>query len=254
MKRAKSNKGNKMWDRLSWKPVDTSDASFGEFDQSMFFGLEEIDGNSFILKKSENMFTVEPITDAIAESKSNKNKRKLNPSSDINDSHELTNVNLLATENTVEKIKTKKSKKRKTKIQRLQLRKLKPIEDAFVQKIPNQNEQQQQQSLEEIETFATNETKLQNKTQQQEEEYEQWGNVKLNKLIVDALSKLSFFTPTPIQAMAIPMTLQANCDVVGAAETGSGKTMVFYLLYYLVLDSLQNIIIATKYIFKKEYK
>ena len=64
-----------------------------------------------------------------------------------------------------------------------------------------------------------------------------WGPVKLSGLLVQALLRLNFHTPTPIQAAAIPLTLNAKgkCDVVGAAETGSGKTLAFCLP---VLDTL----------------
>jgi ATP-dependent RNA helicase RhlE len=42
------------------------------------------------------------------------------------------------------------------------------------------------------------------------------------------LSRLGFTTPTPIQAQAIP-AVQAGRDVVGTAQTGTGKTAAFLL-------------------------
>ncbi|MGV1755873.1 DEAD/DEAH box helicase [Rhizobium sp. A22-96] len=50
----------------------------------------------------------------------------------------------------------------------------------------------------------------------------------LSKQIVDTLSQNNFSTPTPIQAQAIPLVLQGR-DLVGLAQTGTGKTAAFGL-------------------------
>ncbi|MBI3684841.1 DEAD/DEAH box helicase [Candidatus Azambacteria bacterium] len=44
--------------------------------------------------------------------------------------------------------------------------------------------------------------------------------------ILEILEKLRFKTPTPIQAQAIPSAIQGK-DVVGIAQTGTGKTLAF---------------------------
>lgn len=41
-----------------------------------------------------------------------------------------------------------------------------------------------------------------------------------------SLSNMSYVTPTPIQAQAIPLALQ-GCDILGSAQTGTGKTAAF---------------------------
>ncbi len=46
------------------------------------------------------------------------------------------------------------------------------------------------------------------------------------KAILDSLAALRFQTPTPIQAKAIPVAL-AGRDLIGSAQTGSGKTAAF---------------------------
>lgn len=46
--------------------------------------------------------------------------------------------------------------------------------------------------------------------------------------LCDACENLKFKNPTPIQAQAIPLALQGR-DVIGLAETGSGKTAAFVL-------------------------
>ena len=48
------------------------------------------------------------------------------------------------------------------------------------------------------------------------------------KPLVDACTALGWTTPTAIQKQAIPLALQ-NKDLVGLAETGSGKTAAFAL-------------------------
>ncbi|HIP48722.1 MAG TPA: DEAD/DEAH box helicase [Lutibacter sp.] len=51
----------------------------------------------------------------------------------------------------------------------------------------------------------------------------------LNKALVDAVSDLGFETPTPIQAETIPLLLDSNKDILGLAQTGTGKTAAFGL-------------------------
>ncbi|KAF8088004.1 hypothetical protein N665_0557s0005 [Sinapis alba] len=55
--------------------------------------------------------------------------------------------------------------------------------------------------------------------------------------ILDAIAKLGFTEPTPIQAQGWPMALKGR-DLIGIAETGSGKTLA-YLLPALVHVSAQ---------------
>ena len=50
----------------------------------------------------------------------------------------------------------------------------------------------------------------------------------LSPLLLEAVEKLGFERPSPIQALAIPVAI-AGKDVVGLSETGSGKTAAFAL-------------------------
>jgi ATP-dependent RNA helicase DDX27 len=50
----------------------------------------------------------------------------------------------------------------------------------------------------------------------------------LSRPILKALTSLGFHTPTPIQAVTIPVGLMGK-DVVGSAVTGSGKTAAFII-------------------------
>ncbi len=50
----------------------------------------------------------------------------------------------------------------------------------------------------------------------------------LSNDLTKILEKLKFITPTPIQKKAIPVVLQGK-DVIGIAQTGTGKTLAFFL-------------------------
>ena len=55
-----------------------------------------------------------------------------------------------------------------------------------------------------------------------------FASLGLSPALVHAASQLGFSAPTPIQAEAIPAILQ-GLDLLGAAQTGSGKTAAFAL-------------------------
>ena len=50
----------------------------------------------------------------------------------------------------------------------------------------------------------------------------------LDEMLMEALTREGLTTPTPIQSMAIPVLLQGR-DLVGLAQTGTGKTAAFLL-------------------------
>lgn len=68
----------------------------------------------------------------------------------------------------------------------------------------------------------------QNTTVSSEETTAQFDNLGLAPQILKRLHTLSFVTPTPIQAAAIPIALN-NHDMIGIAQTGTGKTLAFGL-------------------------
>jgi ATP-dependent RNA helicase RhlE len=58
--------------------------------------------------------------------------------------------------------------------------------------------------------------------------------------LLDGLDALNFKTPTPIQAQAIPLILEGR-DVIGTAQTGTGKTAAFVLpVLSEILDSRES--------------
>ena len=58
--------------------------------------------------------------------------------------------------------------------------------------------------------------------------------LKIEDSLKNSLEKMKFTKPTPIQAMAIPVALEGK-DILGTAQTGTGKTLAFTLP---LLDSL----------------
>lgn len=66
----------------------------------------------------------------------------------------------------------------------------------------------------------------------------------LNNQIVDRVIRRGYVTPTPIQDQAIPVVM-AGSDVIGLADTGTGKTAVFLLplIHKMLADRSQKALI-----------
>ncbi|MCD4820178.1 MAG: DEAD/DEAH box helicase [Candidatus Cloacimonetes bacterium] len=58
---------------------------------------------------------------------------------------------------------------------------------------------------------------------------ENFNELGLNDESLKAITKKGFEEPTPIQALVIPLLLSCNKDIVGQAQTGTGKTAAFGL-------------------------
>lgn len=66
-----------------------------------------------------------------------------------------------------------------------------------------------------------------------------FADLGLPEEILDAVTRMGFTTPTPIQAEAIPALLELN-DVVGIAQTGTGKTAAFALPMLAIVDAQER--------------
>jgi ATP-dependent RNA helicase DeaD len=64
--------------------------------------------------------------------------------------------------------------------------------------------------------------------QQTEESTVGFDNLSLSPVMLGALAKVEYLTPTPVQAGLIPRAL-AGVDVLGQARTGTGKTAAFVI-------------------------
>ena len=75
----------------------------------------------------------------------------------------------------------------------------------------------------------------QGKSDEEKEEEEEkdiadaWVQYDLHPLLLKGVRKLGFTSPTPIQEKVLHPAIKGRMDIVGAAETGSGKTMAFGL-------------------------
>ena len=61
-------------------------------------------------------------------------------------------------------------------------------------------------------------------------------NLGLSEALLKALNDLDFVTPTPIQSDAIPEIIGGDRDLVGLAQTGTGKTVAFALPLIELID------------------
>ncbi|WP_422360276.1 DEAD/DEAH box helicase [Reichenbachiella sp.] len=68
---------------------------------------------------------------------------------------------------------------------------------------------------------------------------ENFSDFKLNKQVLNAIDEAGYATPTPIQKKAIPLVL-AGHDVMGIAQTGTGKTAAFVLPLLMKLKYAQG--------------
>ena len=65
--------------------------------------------------------------------------------------------------------------------------------------------------------------------EEDEEDVAAWAQYDLHPLLLKAIRKLRFTSPTPIQEKVLHPAIKGRMDIVGAAETGSGKTLAFGL-------------------------
>lgn len=70
--------------------------------------------------------------------------------------------------------------------------------------------------------------KNQQNSQQEPETAKSFKELGIIEQLCEACDNLGYKAPTPIQSQAIPLALQGR-DVIGLAETGSGKTAAFAL-------------------------
>ena len=66
-----------------------------------------------------------------------------------------------------------------------------------------------------------------------------FSQLALNKSLLKALDEVGYETPSPIQAETIPLLLEGR-DVLGQAQTGTGKTAAFALPFLSNLDLRQK--------------
>jgi ATP-dependent RNA helicase DeaD len=63
-----------------------------------------------------------------------------------------------------------------------------------------------------------------------------FNDLGLNTSVLSAISELGFVDPTPIQEKSIPVFLETQRDILGLAQTGTGKTAAFGLPLLQLID------------------
>lgn len=159
----KSSVKRQFLNSLRWRSIDLAEANLGEFDDSVFFGLEEVDGEELAaLNNIKNVHSEEVQSTTIDEVKDSKKRKRSESTSD--DSRAKSVVSIQS-------------------------------HPLVVNKLP-------------------------------------WGSTDNEEILVSeclhqALLESEFHVPTPIQRLTIPLVAGNNLhDIIGVAETGSGKTLV----------------------------
>lgn len=67
-----------------------------------------------------------------------------------------------------------------------------------------------------------------------------FSDLKISKSILKVLDELGFEQPTPIQEKAIPV-IRSGADVVGVAQTGTGKTAAYLLPIFMKLVKAEGV-------------
>ncbi|CAI5760456.1 unnamed protein product [Candida verbasci] len=94
-----------------------------------------------------------------------------------------------------------------------------PVEDDMDEEQPDSESDDEEAINDFYESTETAETTTTNKT---------FESLNISRPLLKALHKLNFTKPTPIQSSTIPIALLGK-DIVGGAQTGSGKTAAYLL-------------------------
>lgn len=78
----------------------------------------------------------------------------------------------------------------------------------------------------------------------EEETQVTFADLGLSEATLEAVRQKGFTTPTPIQAACIPLLLKNNKDVIGQAQTGTGKTATFGLPILEIVDPEEPVVQA----------
>ncbi|MDU4703552.1 MAG: DEAD/DEAH box helicase, partial [Corynebacterium sp.] len=101
-------------------------------------------------------------------------------------------------------------------------------EDVVAEEAPVVEEKAAEEKTEKAEVKEKSEKKAEKNKDDNGDDTVGFDELELPDDIVNAVRKVGFETPSPIQAATIP-TLMSGRDVVGLAQTGTGKTAAFAL-------------------------
>ena len=216
------------WDCLPWHSVDVSNEDLGNFTESVFFGLEELDGNAYAMQMSTSASEVANDGGELTRKESKKEQRKKERELTANN-----NVDVDAVQESNADSSNSNSKNNEKKAKQVPEKK-QTTEQTNEQK-EKQNQKKQKEKLrkeklkkEKLKTTSSAIVSVAAAVVVPDGDAD-WGGIKLHTLLQQALITLNFTSPTPIQRAAIPVVTTGKQDLVGAAETGSGKTLAFAL-------------------------
>jgi hypothetical protein len=235
----------KYWDSLPWKSIDTANEDLGDFEETVFFGLEEVDGSAYISSKSKKTATensdevvddVEVTDTQDKKTKKTKRERKLAAGVvSISDVQNVVHDDVMAIDNVVDAVVSTDEKPVDSNVVAVPGTKGKKVltTEQKIEKYRVIAERKQKYKKQKEESTETTDIVATNKKNNEGDacstamdDSADWGGIKMNALLYNSLIKLSFSSPTPIQLAAIPRIIAGGSDIVGAAETGSGKTLV----------------------------
>ena len=76
---------------------------------------------------------------------------------------------------------------------------------------------------------------------EQLEKLKEFRELGLSEKVLKVLSKKGYESPTPIQRLTIPALLKNDKDIIGQAQTGTGKTAAFSLPIIENFENLEHI-------------
>lgn len=68
-----------------------------------------------------------------------------------------------------------------------------------------------------------------------------WKESGIQKELLEIVDKVGYKEPTPIQRQAIPVGMQ-NRDIIGVAETGSGKKIELILEFKEIINDFLSVL------------
>ena len=77
-----------------------------------------------------------------------------------------------------------------------------------------------------------------------------FSELPLKPELLKAVEELGFSQPTPVQEKSIPLLIKEDKDLIGLAQTGTGKTAAFGLPMIHRIDVKKNIVQGESFAFK----
>ena len=230
--------------------ADDLEAQPGE-EVAMFYGLQVLDTSRFVVSRDGKLLRVDdeyPSGSAAADTNNNNNSSTTTTTTTTGDDQEHTQEKSDNKSAAVQRNPKEESKKKKKK--RSKKKKKTSHESSDDANNPKQRQPENNNTTDQKSDTVMDLSKDQNNNVKEDTHFQldalqsSWcaatGGVLLEREgLCRALFAQQFWTPTAIQAAALPAAILGRANVVGAAPTGSGKTLAFLLpiAQYLLLTT-----------------